>query len=29
MTASSPVASVDPVHTLYVEHHGWLQTWLR
>lgn len=28
MTATSP-ASPDPVHTLYVEHHGWLQAWLR
>lgn len=22
-------APADPVHTLYVEHHGWLQSWLR
>jgi RNA polymerase sigma-70 factor (ECF subfamily) len=22
-------APADPVHTLYVEHHGWLQGWLR
>lgn len=29
MTASSPAAPADPVHTLYVEHHGWLQAWLR
>lgn len=29
MTATSPAASVDPVQTLYVEHHSWLQTWLR
>ncbi|MDQ2137587.1 sigma-70 family RNA polymerase sigma factor [Alcaligenaceae bacterium B3P038] len=27
MTASDP--SLHPVHTLYSEHHGWLQGWLR
>ncbi|MGE8443954.1 sigma-70 family RNA polymerase sigma factor [Comamonas testosteroni] len=28
VTASSS-APADPVHALYVEHHGWLQHWLR
>lgn len=28
VTASSP-SSAELVRTLYVEHHGWLQTWLR
>lgn len=28
VTTSSSIP-VDPVHTLYVEHHGWLQNWLR
>lgn len=28
MTAS-PSPPADPVRTLYVEHHSWLQTWLR
>lgn len=26
---STMSASIDPVHNLYVEHHGWLQSWLR
>lgn len=28
VTAPAPTPA-DPVHTLYVEHHGWLQAWLR